>query len=392
MSHVDPGRIQAYLDGELGDSDCRALESHLATCDRCALLFEEESGVHARAARIVAAADAADEPAWEELVARAATAESSPPDRAAPAATARWRRMLAWAATLVMAFTLGWTASRGFLDPAATLDAPPLQRPAQARPVPAGTEDRRELAPQEPSAAPVPRARADADAANDGVDQEIVARQATPGPAAGDPAPAALEETAAGAEKAATPVAVVREAADEPAARTRPAAEQEAAAPPARERLGRVTPQPERRTQALAGLPAAPAGEPQVVDAAVALPIDSVEMIRWLGSTPKLPDAEVQIEQVRPTGPFAQWFAAGEALRIEFLDAESDERLVLWQGRPPAPEASGRPPATGLAAAVLTVRPDGTRRLRWYTQDGLVLVLEGTASEAALRAAAARIR
>ena len=39
--HVDEGRLQAYIDGELPIADRAALESHLATCDACRLELDE---------------------------------------------------------------------------------------------------------------------------------------------------------------------------------------------------------------------------------------------------------------------------------------------------------------------------------------------------------------
>ena len=99
MPHVDDGLLHAYLDGELAGAARDHVLVHLAECAACRTRLEEERALVARAA---------------ELLARAA-----PPTRApipfAPVAHSqapRWRIPAAWAATVTIAFAVGWYAQR----------------------------------------------------------------------------------------------------------------------------------------------------------------------------------------------------------------------------------------------------------------------------------------
>jgi hypothetical protein len=97
MPHVDDGLLHAYLDGELAGAARDHVLGHLAECGACRARLEEERALVARAG---------------ELLARAA------PPRRAPAAFAplarshalRWRIPAAWAATVTIAFAVGWYA------------------------------------------------------------------------------------------------------------------------------------------------------------------------------------------------------------------------------------------------------------------------------------------
>ena len=97
MPHVDDGLLHAYLDGELAGAERDHILAHLAECAACRTRLEEERALVARAG---------------ELLARAA-----PPERA-PAAfppvarshAPRWRIPAAWAATVTIAFAVGWYA------------------------------------------------------------------------------------------------------------------------------------------------------------------------------------------------------------------------------------------------------------------------------------------
>jgi hypothetical protein len=99
MSHVDEGRLHAYLDGELTPVERARVDEHLAGCLACRTRLDEERQLIERAGKLLAFA--------------------MPADRAAPPFSALTRprprrfwhvRMpLAWAATVVLAVGLGWT-------------------------------------------------------------------------------------------------------------------------------------------------------------------------------------------------------------------------------------------------------------------------------------------
>src|SRR5712691_428379 len=98
MSHVDEGTLHAYLDGELPAPERERVAVHIAACAECRTRLEEERALAVRA---------------RELLAHVA-----PPARAPVAPRARrparaWRSVrlplpLAWAATVTIAFAVGW--------------------------------------------------------------------------------------------------------------------------------------------------------------------------------------------------------------------------------------------------------------------------------------------
>ena len=118
-SHVDEGRLHAFLDGELDEALAAEIEEHLAGCAACERVLEEAARVHAVSASLIAEASlAAGGPDWSEMLERAARDERSArraDDERSPSRA--WRPpgsflipAVAWAATLVLAFGLGWQA------------------------------------------------------------------------------------------------------------------------------------------------------------------------------------------------------------------------------------------------------------------------------------------
>ena len=97
MPHVDEGLLHAYLDGELAAAERDQVLAHLAECAACRVRLDEERALVARAG---------------ELLGRAAPPTRQP----APFAGLRrshsppWRVPAAWAATVVIAFAVGWYA------------------------------------------------------------------------------------------------------------------------------------------------------------------------------------------------------------------------------------------------------------------------------------------
>jgi anti-sigma factor RsiW len=146
MRHIPEDELHAYLDQGLSRSQCVEIESHLADCPSCQATRD---GIAALRDRTTA------------LLSRLAPPRGFPPafevlrDRAVAAANQRRRRMhaIAWAASVVAAVGLGWSASslarllevsRATTTSVATAPAPaapattavptPAPEPAPARP------------------------------------------------------------------------------------------------------------------------------------------------------------------------------------------------------------------------------------------------------------------
>jgi hypothetical protein len=97
MPHVDEGLLHAYLDGEVAGAERDQIRAHLSECAPCRTRLEEERALVARAG---------------ELLARAAPPrrEPVPFTRFAPSRAPSWRIPAAWAATVTIAFAVGWYA------------------------------------------------------------------------------------------------------------------------------------------------------------------------------------------------------------------------------------------------------------------------------------------
>ena len=121
MSHVDEGRLHAFLDGALraeDPADAERVELHLAACADCRARLDEAARLRDEATALLGAAQprVAATPSFEAIRARAgaiAAREGAPSTTAAP--TRRRRAFLAtpfngvaWAATVVLAVGLGW--------------------------------------------------------------------------------------------------------------------------------------------------------------------------------------------------------------------------------------------------------------------------------------------
>jgi putative zinc finger protein len=102
VPHVDDGSLHAYVDGELAGAERDSFLAHLAECAACRTRLEEERALVARAS---------------ELLARAAPPRRDPASFAqiARPRAPRWRIPAAWAATVTIAFAMGWYAQAGRL-------------------------------------------------------------------------------------------------------------------------------------------------------------------------------------------------------------------------------------------------------------------------------------
>jgi anti-sigma factor RsiW len=146
MRHISEDELHAYLDQGLSRSQCVEIESHLAACPSCQAARD---GIAAMRDRITA------------LLAKLAPPRAFPPEfeslrgRAASEVSARRRRshIAAWAASLVVAVGLGWTASfllrphRPVTPPAARqVVASPVTTPAPVAAAPARPHRRQQTA------------------------------------------------------------------------------------------------------------------------------------------------------------------------------------------------------------------------------------------------------
>lgn len=130
MSHVDEGRLHAWLDygrSGMSEAEYKEIGDHLKRCAECSALLAEERALRDRSAALLGATGprASSPPSFEELKARA-RADGRLPESAVPPhkpiepeegrdwSGRRSRRQLvglAWAASLMAALGLGWIAS-----------------------------------------------------------------------------------------------------------------------------------------------------------------------------------------------------------------------------------------------------------------------------------------
>jgi predicted anti-sigma-YlaC factor YlaD len=119
MRHIPEDELHAYLDQGLSRTQCVEIESHLADCPSCQAARD---GIAALRDRTTA------------LLSRLAPPRNVPPAfevlrrRAAEAASLRRRRLsiVAWAASLIAAVGLGWTASSFLRSPDAARPTTPV--------------------------------------------------------------------------------------------------------------------------------------------------------------------------------------------------------------------------------------------------------------------------
>ncbi len=127
MSHIDEGQIHAYLDRQLEFAETEArerFEAHVGECAECAALLEQERSFHGRAAAVLQQSEPefVEAPAFDDIVARAT-------DRSTSASVKKLNRTrsLAWAASIVVAVTVGWYARFSISGPSPNEQA--LQEP-----------------------------------------------------------------------------------------------------------------------------------------------------------------------------------------------------------------------------------------------------------------------
>ncbi len=299
MPHLDEGTLSALFDGELARDERDLAERHLTDCGECRRLYEEIRAFAGEAGTLV------DSLQPEKL-----------PGQDAPRVAARpgWDRFrpLAWAATLVLAAGLGWSASaRRF--PQAPADSPAAGSAERVVPTISTVPDDKSAGEPRPEERAPTRARQD----------ESSRRQVTQ-----PPTPSAV-----GAAKVATPAPP----AEADAALANQASRAESAAPGAP--ASGLTSQPRQaRAAELPALRDAPASVGGYREA----PLE--EAVRALGGTVKLIDG---LNPIRvQLGP-AERVAGGtpiDLVRVTYLDPPGRE-LWLDQQRSPSLAEGGAAPA-----------------------------------------------
>jgi hypothetical protein len=121
MLHPEDGILHAYLDGECTDGEQHEIEEHLAGCAECESRLEKARGLGMETVSLLAELEPAaiQAPPWQELEERAAARRAAAlgelepgPDEPAAPVSPFWRMpKLAWAASLVVAFGLGYLVS-----------------------------------------------------------------------------------------------------------------------------------------------------------------------------------------------------------------------------------------------------------------------------------------
>ena len=443
MSHIDDGKLNAMLDGELEEPDRATVQAHIAVCPECAKRFEEAKRFLAESADLLGALEPpavvapgspprrvtrtvkeraldVDDATQQSPAIRPEAAEPlirRPPRAARPAPERRFDpSTLSWAAMIVLAIGVGYLANevrhaREARSPAEAF-APPAtaQRAALAESTAAGVvpasraRDAASLAPagsvakrakQGPPAAKAPPGGGEPPVAGrsaTGLGHKVLQPSARPvsglalqAPARPSPALDAAASGAAGGVPAAAPPAVAGRNA---AAPRRPRAVAEGGA----DSVLAVAP----RDTVTAGVVVAPE-ERGATGSSGFRSVTLEEAVASLGGTIRLVDG-MQIDQVQigPGRLVAGADSTTDVVRVTYADA--GRTLLLDQQRiesavaDQAGRAERRADEVGAGDTVLTVAPDGWRRVRWLDRDGFWLSLSGHIAADTLRALVQRVR
>ncbi len=350
MPHLDEGTLTALFDGELARDERELAERHVADCGDCRRLYDEIRAFAGEAGTLVDSL----QPQRLPLQARSPMAGRPAWDRFRP---------FAWAATLVLAVGLGWSASarRFAQSPADSSTAEVAEQLPTATSVLSG--DQRAVEPSLEKRAPA------------GLREDEASRQQLTQPPT---------SAVAGAVKAVAPTPPAET--DQVLANQASRAESAAPGAPSAQALSA---QPR---QARAADLAAPRDAPATAGRYRVAPLE--EAVRALGGTVKLIDGlspmRVQVGTAERTGGGA----AGESVRIIYLDPPGRE-LWLDQQRTQAPaEAREGPAIIGNLLAgdtVVSAAGGGLSRVRWMSPDGFRLTLTGYLPGDSLRALVRRV-
>lgn len=384
MPHVDDGQLHAWLDGETSDIDAEKIDGHLAKCDECTGRLDEIARVHALAGKLVHRAQAEEAPAWKELLARAQGADEVVPPVAerepivvpVPARGMWTPRLLtsglAWAATLVLAFGLGWYAGLrpGEVARSKTETQLPVASPT--------IEPQTTVMPSERLAGDAAAKQEGSPDSEDVVGPLAATELEAPEPRTDDRNELAEKRVAAATEE--PPPAIAGRGLVQ--ATTTPVPQAQLRATPTRERRTVVEASGARLTDAVARDPESDDG-----------PIAPRDVAAWLGKQPlRLEGAALTSARVGPlaAGPGSP---SAPGIWLLFDDPQTRTRVAVAQRRWPRDGAADQ---TALPAdadtAVLTVVPDGSRQLWWITADGYLVLITADVDEATLRDLAQRLR
>jgi len=440
MSHVDDGKLNALLDGELESAEAAAVEAHIAGCAECANRLDVAKRFLAEAADLLGALEVPKEAAVPEAPPRRVTrtakeaaldldgaTQQSPAigadlserlfhrgPRARPERRGFDYTSLAWAATIVLAIGVGYLANevRHAREPGAPAEGIATSQRATATNTATGE-------PAAPKAAPVTRAPESGAGAAGG---QRLAATATPHgpppakapPGKGRPVVAGRSATGLGHKRLVPPaqnMARLRTAPSRPtqvadAVAAAPAAAGAPAPPQPSAREAR-RPQPAAAAGGAGALEAAAGAEPRsaAVGPLAASPetfhhASLEEAVNRLRGTIRLIDG-MRSDHVE-IGPGRQVPGADsgrEVVRVVYGNAGHE--LVLDQQRVAAPDRAltgerraAQPSSMGMGFSdtLLTTAPDGQRRLRWLDRSGFWLALSGRVPADSLRQLAERVR
>lgn len=397
MPHVDQGTLHAYLDGELSEGQRREVEAHLVSCIECQARLEQATGLGQRVSELMAELEPApvQAPAWREIEARAAARRARRPRRS-------WvRPSLAWAASIAVAFAVGWfsrsywSAMPGPLDVARTAEAPAAAAspaaPEQEAPGPA----RREAAPE--PAGVVQEVAVQVEEPEAATQQPVGERgeptqpEATVVPKRGErPAESPPQDVAVPPEIVEAPTEAPGEMpVEEPAvvgaleARARELQE--------RDQPADVLDQLRREAEtARAYAPDVVGLQPTAAGAAAATRFFAVQpevATTWLG-TPlrELPNLQLKRVEVGPGSAVQGGIAGLPAVQLVYEDAAGHEIILIQQ------YLGDRRIEGAEAEPTLIVEPSGLRAYCWLDPQGYWLILRAAVSSDSLRALAEHVR
>ncbi len=395
MSHIEDGRLHAYLDGECAEREIEQIETHLAICDECQIRLEAATAASRTASDLLAEVEPGtlSAPSWRELEARAAARVRSTPRRT-------WiKPSLAWAAMIAIAFGIGWFSNTYWSGArfAPTSGFRPVESPSLVA-------DAVEPLPQAPTQIQAGEEQAaERDLSNEGVLYDLRLKAASEGqtqPGRGAAAEGGIEtvsqEEAVAARRRSQPTEdLTRSVAPEVA--TRPPAEPSPAVAgvEARRELAE-----HRERQDLPADQAVPEAETfdaltaqksvLLAEADEAAPdffsVQPEHAAVWLnGELLTLPDLQLERVEVGPGNAVPGALPGLPAVRLVYEDAAGhtvtliQQRIVDWAADAEAPP-------------VLSVDPSGAAAYRWIDARGYHLILTGDVGSDSLRALAERVR
>jgi hypothetical protein len=313
MSHLDEGTLAALLDGEIPSAEIPALQAHLELCASCQQRLAEARGLRDQAFALVASLDLESAPSG--VADPAVRAAAVPRKRARPGWERDAMRVLAWAASVVLAAGGGYLVGGG-PDSAREADRPAalpvttaaLDSAARAEPAARSASVERQ---REPVTPPQLRELAAADERADvSRDRELSRELASDRPEAGRAAVAKVADSAVPTRGAVDSIGAhrkLRETKDDAAKRVA-AGEARPASPIAQRAMN-------ARTEVLAAdLAAAPPAEAAIE----ASPLDA---IRLLGGTLRL------IEGLIPE----RFELAARTVRVHYVTAVGSLVLEQWR-------------------------------------------------------------